>query len=131
MISAHGPADSVPLNPRTEKLWRVCVTARHCARFRTSAIGRHRGVGGTRRSDSALSHRTTCLSHTASCCLHVPYEYMKVLNLCHINISTGRITGHGITKVFTACKTLEVNLARVAYMRMFIRYPIYYRPTYS
>lgn len=43
-----------------------CVTARRCSRFRTSAIGRHRRrVGGTRRRDSAVSHRTTCLSHAA------------------------------------------------------------------
>lgn len=69
MVSGNGlpvwtrRGEVVPLKPHTETV-EGCVTVRRSARFRTSAIGRHRGVGGTRYSDSALSHRTTCLSHS-------------------------------------------------------------------
>ncbi len=70
-----------PFKSHTEDLWSAAWL---CARFRTSAIGRRRGVGGTRSSDSALSHRTTCLSHTACCCIQGLSEWVNVFNSCQI-----------------------------------------------
>lgn len=83
VFPAHGPGSWRPFKPTAEG----CVTA---ARFRTSAIGRHRGVGGTRRGDSALSHRTTRPSHAACCGLHGRWDQMHAVNSRERAVPAGR-----------------------------------------